>query len=133
MTIYVSGRQLLKVLLVDDISSIREMLRTLLGLERGFEIVGEAVNGQEATQMAEKLRPDLVVMDLHMPVMDGLEATSQITTRMPDIKIVAYTSSDAPSTGRHFEDAGAVAHLTKGETAGLMETLRGLRDAQGSA
>lgn len=109
------------------------MLTVLLSLEKGFEIAGEAGDGSEAVRLAEELDPDLVIMDLHMPVMDGLAATREIVTRMPHVKVVAYTSSDSRSTARQLEDAGAVAHLTKGETAGLMETLRGLRDAGSAA
>lgn len=123
----------MRILLVDDISEVREMLTVLLSLEKGFEIAGEAGDGSEAVRLAEELDPDLVIMDLHMPVMDGLAATREIVTRMPHVKVVAYTSSDSRSTARQLEDAGAVAHLTKGETAGLMETLRGLRDAGSAA
>lgn len=119
----------MRVLLVDDIASIRSMLRTLLELEDGFEIVGEASNGKEAVQAAATLDPEVVVMDLHMPEMNGLEATQAIATALPHIKIVAFTSSDTPGVARSLEEAGAVAHLAKGETAGLMAVLKGLRDS----
>lgn len=118
----------MRVLLVDDIESIRSMLKTLLELEAGFEVVGEASNGKEAIQAAAELDPDLIVMDLHMPVMNGLEATSAISATMPHIKIVAFTSSDTPGVARSLEEAGATAHLAKGDTAGLMTVLKGLRD-----
>jgi DNA-binding NarL/FixJ family response regulator len=118
----------MRVLLVDDIPAIRDMLRMLLGLEEGFEIVGEAANGLEAIQAAAELEPDLIVMDLHMPVMNGIEATRRITDNHPDIKVVAFTSSDAPDMNRALEDAGVVAHLAKGETGGLLAVLRSLRD-----
>jgi DNA-binding NarL/FixJ family response regulator len=119
----------LRVLLVDDIESIRSMLRTLLELETGFEIVGEASNGKEAIQAAAELDPELIVMDLHMPEMNGLEATQAISSTMPHIQIVAFTSSDTPGVARSLEEAGAIAHLAKGETAGLMAVLKGLRDS----
>ena len=118
----------MKVLLVDDIPAIRDMLRMLLGLEEGFEVVGEASDGLEAIQAAGELKPDLIVMDLHMPHVNGIEATQRIMADDSSVQIVAFTSSDSPDMHRAMEDAGAVAHLAKGETAGLLTVLRTLRD-----
>ena len=68
----------IRVLIVDDLARVRRGLRTILQLADGLEVVGEAANGREAVQMAEQLNPDVVVMDLEMPELDGFEATRQI-------------------------------------------------------
>lgn len=123
----------MRVLLVDDVASVREMLRMLLDLEEGFEVVGESSDGLEAIHAAAELKPDVIVMDLHMPEVNGIEATRRITDSDPNVKVVAFTSSDSRDMNRAMEDAGAIAHLVKGETAGFLSVLRALRDeASGS-
>ena len=68
----------IRVLIADDHSMVREGLRTFLGLDPELELVGEATNGEEAVQLAHRLKPDVVLMDLKMPVMDGIAATAAI-------------------------------------------------------
>jgi two-component system chemotaxis response regulator CheB len=85
----------IRVLVVDDSATSRALLVALLSAESDFEIVGEAANGKEAVQMAERLSPDLITMDVQMPVMDGLEATKQIMVRSPSpIIIVSHAARE---------------------------------------
>ena len=79
------------VLIVDNLPHVRQSLRTLLQLTEGLEIVGEAANGLEAVQMAAQIRPDIVIMDLKMPAMDGFEATRQIKARHLAKRVIALT------------------------------------------
>src|SRR5690625_1152883 len=78
---------LIRVLLVDDHVVVRQGLKMVLGLEEDFEIVGEASNGEEAVVQAAKLQPDVVLMDLLMPVMNGVDAIRAIKARQPEIEI----------------------------------------------
>src|SRR5712675_174808 len=82
----------ISVLLVDDHTVVRQGLRALLSAEEDIEIVGEAENGRQAVQLAEKLLPDVVVMDIAMPVLNGLEATRQITRAVPGTKVLILSS-----------------------------------------
>ncbi|KRD90494.1 two-component system response regulator [Bacillus sp. Root147] len=83
-----------RILIVDDHAHAREGIRDILEEYEDFIIVGEGTNGQEAIELTEKLMPDIVLMDIGMPVMDGLEATKQIKLRFPYVKIVVTTVSD---------------------------------------
>ncbi len=77
-----------KVLLVDDFEGFRHSLRSFLRSQPGFEVVGEAVDGNEAIEKADQLHPDLVLMDLEMPNKDGFDATREIKRRMPETRVV---------------------------------------------
>ncbi|MGG3606110.1 response regulator transcription factor [Priestia megaterium] len=83
-----------RILIVDDHAHAREGISDILEEYEDFIIVGEGTNGQEAIELTEKLMPDIVLMDIGMPVMDGLEATKQIKFRFPYVKIVVITVSD---------------------------------------
>mgnify|MGYP000918041236 FL=1 len=85
---------MIKVLIVDDQYLIREGLRMMLSLYEGIEIVGEVSNGKEAIQVLEKLEVDLLLMDVRMPVMDGVEATKAIKEKYPDVKVLILTTFD---------------------------------------
>lgn len=86
---------MIRILVADDSATSRALLVSVLSSEPDFQVVGEATNGQEAVEMAERLAPDLITMDVQMPVMDGLEATKQIMVRSPrPIIIVSYTARD---------------------------------------
>jgi DNA-binding NarL/FixJ family response regulator len=103
----------MRVLLADDHQILRDGVRR--GLEAaGATVVGEADNGEEAVELAESLHPDIVLMDLSMPVLDGVAATERIVSRMPEIKVVVLTMHDDPESTRNALRAGAVAYLTKG-------------------
>jgi DNA-binding NarL/FixJ family response regulator len=104
--------QPIRVLLVDDQQSARKGLKAVLAFYPEILIVGEAVNGQEAVQLVAEQRPNVVVMDLQMPVMDGVAATRLIKTRWPAIKVIVLTVQ-AARRGEAFA-AGADTFLLKG-------------------
>ncbi|HEX6923539.1 MAG TPA: response regulator transcription factor [Bacillales bacterium] len=82
----------IKILLVDDHLVVLQGLRFFLDTQKEFEIAGEAPNGQKAVELADRLKPDVILMDLSMPVMDGIEATKAIKGNHPNIKIIVLTS-----------------------------------------
>jgi DNA-binding NarL/FixJ family response regulator len=104
----------IKVLIVDDKAMVRQDLRTLLGLSEDIKIVGEATNGQEAIDQVDTLRPDVVLLDLEMPVLDGYEAASQIRTRFPSSRIVALTVHSCAEDYQHAFEAGVDTFVVKG-------------------
>lgn len=103
-----------RVLIVDDIASVRRDLRTLLTLSGELEIVGEAADGSEAVCLTESLKPDVVLMDLEMPVMDGYQATRQIKMRFPSCRVIALTVHDYESARVKADESGVDAFLVKG-------------------
>ena len=103
----------IKVLLVDDHSVVRQGLRMFLALDSELEVVGEARNGREALQQARTLRPDVVLMDLLMPEMDGLEATTAIRQELPDTEVIALTSVLEDDKVYGAIRAGAIGYLLK--------------------
>ncbi len=90
--------QVLRVLVVDDHELTRVSLKLALQRQAGLELVGLASNGQEAIEMADRHLPDVIVIDLQMPIMDGLSASTQIKSDHPNIKILAYSSLEDPQT-----------------------------------
>jgi len=102
-----------RVLIVDDHAIVRKGICALLSEVDGFEVVGEADNGQEAVQRAEETHPDVILMDLLMPGMDGIEATRQITSRQPKTRILVLTSFAADNKVFPAIKAGALGYLLK--------------------
>lgn len=103
-----------RILVVDDTASVRASLRLLLD-EMGIEVVGEASDGTAAARMAAYLKPDVVLMDLRMPVMDGLEATRQITRLGLDLQVLMISAYATPAFEVEAKEAGAVGLIAKGE------------------
>jgi DNA-binding NarL/FixJ family response regulator len=104
---------MIKVLLVDDQSLIRQGLKALLELESDLEIIGEAENGKIAIQIVEKLHPDVVLMDIRMPVMDGVAATKEICQRFPEVKVLVLTTFDDDEYVSQALKFGAMGYLLK--------------------
>jgi CheY-like chemotaxis protein len=115
-----------RVLLVDDHRLMREGLQALLEEETDIEVVGQAGNGVEAVQKADVLRPDVVVMDVLMPVMDGVEAARQIRAQHPEIRIIGLSMFDEADMARKMLQAGASTYLPKaGPAKELLAAIRG--------
>ncbi len=104
----------ISVLLVDDHRIMRQGLSSLLQFEEDIEVVGEAENGRQAVELAHQHAPDVIIMDVNMPVMDGIEATRIVTKEMPRIKVIALSMHQERDTAEAMRQAGAVAYLTKG-------------------
>src|SRR5215470_11589765 len=118
----------MRVLIVDDVAAVREALRLLLSDEPGVDVVGEAVDGEDAVRQVDALRPDLVLMDLEMPRMSGLSAMRAIRLRPHPPRLVAMSVYGAgDSIRRSALDAGAASYVEKGAT--LAEVVGALRAA----
>ncbi|MBP6471435.1 MAG: response regulator transcription factor [Chloroflexi bacterium] len=115
----------IRVLLVDDQALFREGLHTLLSVWPDLEVVGEAGNGQEALDAAARLIPDVVLMDLRMPVLDGVAATRRLLEKMPQVKIIVLTTFDDDDHVFDGLRAGAVGYLLKDvPSEKLVEAIR---------
>lgn len=108
-----------RVLLVDDNPDVRYLTRLTIESE-SCQVVGEATNGVEALDVVEELQPDAVVIDLRMPLMDGLEATRILRYRFPDLKIIVLSGSDDPLMERQISAAGADAAVDKAKLEDLV-------------
>ena len=102
-----------RVLIVDDNPDFRHLTRLTIESDN-CEVVGEAANGAEAITVAEELQPDTVVIDLRMPLMDGIEATRILRYRVPDLQIIVMSGSDDPVLNRQISAAGADCAVDKG-------------------
>lgn len=103
----------IRILIADDHSVVRQGLRMFLGLDQELDVVGEATNGAEAIDLARQLHPDVVLMDLLMPVVDGIAATSTIRREMPDTEVLALTSVLEDEKVIGAIRAGAIGYLLK--------------------
>lgn len=106
-----------RILLVDDHEMVRKGLKAMISETADCEVCGEATNGKEAIERALELHPDVVVMDISMPVMNGLEAAMQIRQLTPAAKIIVLTMHDSPQVAHAVIRAGAHAYLTKTQGA----------------
>ena len=105
----------IRIMLTDDHAIMREGLARLLGQETDFEVVGQASDGQEAVELAGKLLPDVILMDISMPRMSGLDATRVIHQRHPDIRIIGLSLYEEEERAKAMLDSGAVFYLTKSD------------------
>ena len=109
----VPDRDVVRVLVVDDHALFAEALMLTLGIDDRIEVVGSASSGFEAVSLAEALRPDVVLMDVHMPSMDGIEATRRVRNVSPGSRVVMVTAARSPEVAYHALAAGAERCLTK--------------------
>ena len=117
--------QLIKILIADDHALLRRGLATLLGFNNDIAVVGDAKNGEEAVKAAIELKPDVVVMDLFMPVMDGVEATRQIRDALPDTRVLILTSfSTSVDVLRAMEAGASGAFVKDDEDERLVDAIR---------
>ena len=112
------------MLFVDDHHVMRKGLIRLMNGQPVIQVVGEAANGQEAIEKVRQLRPDVVVMDVSMPVMDGIEATRRIKAEMPHVRVIGLSMHDDEKVARSMGEAGAEAFLSK--TVSLAELLKAI-------
>ena len=120
-------RPRIRLLLVDDHLVVRIGLRSLLETQPDMTVVGDAAGGQAAIEAYEKLQPDIVLMDLRMPQMDGPEATTVIRRKFPDARVLVLTTFDNDEDIFRGLEAGAMGYLVKNTESGpLLETIRAL-------
>jgi PAS domain S-box-containing protein len=117
--------QPIRLLVADDHPVVHQALARLL-VETDLQVIAEAANGEEAITLARKYRPDVILMDVNMPVLDGVEATRLIHAEYPAIRIVGLSMFEEPAQAQRMREAGAAAYVTKsGSTAGLIAAIRG--------
>jgi DNA-binding NarL/FixJ family response regulator len=120
-----------RVLVVDDAANLRELLTVLLDVEDDFEVVGTAADGVQALARADALEPDIVLLDLAMPVMDGLQALPALRARLPQARIVIFSGFEHEALAREALAAGADAYIEKGTS--VMQLVARLRQLRASA
>ena len=104
-----------RILLADDHSVTREELAALLNHEPDLEVVGEACNGEEVVELARELLPDVVIMDVFMPLQSGIDATQKIISKNPNIKVIGFSVHPGPDIVSAMEKAGASACISKSD------------------
>lgn len=117
----------LRILIADDHELVRQGIRRLFRPRSGWRVVAEAVNGRDAVEKAAKLKPDVVIMDVGMPVLDGLQATKQIRDSNRDIQIVVLTMHESDQMIRRVLEAGACSCVTKSDLA--RDLVKAVKDA----
>src|SRR6266571_4728856 len=116
-----------RILLADDHEVARKGVRALLENHTGYEVVGEAVDGRETIEMTSRLKPDVVILDVGMPDMNGLEATRQIVNQNPQTKVLILTVHDAQYMASEALRAGARGYVLKSDASpDLLEALESL-------
>jgi DNA-binding NarL/FixJ family response regulator len=119
------GGKRIRILVADDHTIVRQGLCRLLQFELDFEVVGEAENGRQAIDLARQCSPEVVIMNVNMPVMNGIEATRILTKEMPQVKVIALSMHSEKDTASGIREAEAIAYLTKGgPTEELMKAIR---------
>jgi len=113
-----------KVLIVDDHDLFAESVQAFLSTEEEIDVVGRASNGEEATRLAAVTRPDVVLMDISMPVMDGFSAAEQVAQTAPDTRILFLTGSNSPADVAKARAVGGIGYVTKEKIASeLVEAI----------
>jgi len=115
-----------RVLVVDDHALVRRGIATMLAAESDLEVVGEANNGQRAIEMTRQLTPDVILMDVSMPVMSGIDATRAIHAEFPALRVIGLSMFDDPEQPEAMRQAGAAGYLSKNDSAeALLAAIRG--------
>ena len=116
-----------RVLVADDHAILRQGIRSLLEARLGWQVVGEAVNGREAVEKAALLKPDVVLLDITMPELNGIEATRQILKAVPDTQVLILTMHESEKTMREVLQAGARGYVLKSDAPGdLLESIKAI-------
>jgi DNA-binding NarL/FixJ family response regulator len=116
------------ILLAEDHEIVREGFKSILECERGFEVIGEAADGREAVKMTKSLRPNVVIMDIAMPLLNGIEATRQILKAAPATKIIILSAHSDDAYIEHVNSAGAAGYLIKQSSSPML--ARAIREVQ---
>lgn len=119
-----------RVVIADDQRLFAEALEAILSTDGRIDVVGRALDGRSAVDLAREQQPDVVLMDIAMPVMDGIDATRAIKSELPDTRIVVLTGSAATQDVDRARTAGASGYVTKDQIAG--DLVRAILDASGS-
>jgi two-component system response regulator NreC len=119
----------LRILIADDHEVVREGMRTLIEHEPGWQVCGTATNGQEAVETAKKLKPEVVVLDMTMPELDGLEALRQIKRVLPNTEVVVFSAYHSEKVIEQLFDAGAKSYIQKSDAGRhLVSAIRSLAE-----
>lgn len=119
------SKNVIKIALIDDHKLFREGVKRILSFEPSFDVVAEADDGNEAIDLAETYQPDVILMDINMPDVNGIEATTELVEQFPDIKVVILSIHDDESYVTHALKTGAQGYLLKEmDTESLMEAIR---------
>jgi len=119
-------RERLRILIADDHELVRHGIRSILRAHQGWNVVGEAVDGVQAARMTQNLRPHVLIMDVTMPNLDGLETTRQIMSKAPETKILILTMHESDQMVRRILEAGARGYVLKSDLAGQL--VRAVRE-----
>jgi DNA-binding NarL/FixJ family response regulator len=123
------GAERVRVVIADDQRLFAEALEAILSTDARISVVGRAADGQSAVALVRDERPDVVLMDIAMPVMDGIAATEQISAEAPETRVIVLTGSEAPHDVSRARAAGAAGYVTKDQIAG--DLVRAILDAAG--
>jgi DNA-binding NarL/FixJ family response regulator len=125
-----TGKAPVRVLVADDQPIFTAMLGAVLAADERVEVVGQATNGRQALELAATLSPDVILMDISMPIMDGLEATRRLRERDPSARVLMLTESDLPGDVMRARKAGAVGYVPKTRIAAdLADAIVGVSPA----
>ena len=121
----------LRILVADDHELVRRGVKTLVRAQRGWQLVGEAVNGRDAVEKARELKPDVAILDITMPELDGLEATRQIREAVPKTEVLILTMHESDQMVRRVLEAGARGYVLKSDLGGcLVQAVKSVSDGK---